>query len=112
MMLSNIRPFGEWYEFFIGSHVPVQCDAMQGIFGLHRDHILQHSLSYYKMFFCQVNSHHNHEVGHFLERAWSSIFYPFPDYCVYCIDRDKVGFITDETIHYLKSHITPSLYNM
>jgi len=88
MLISSIRPFGRWYEYYIGKSVPIRSDAMQGIFGVQKIHIWQRGIDFYKQLYNQVSTHNNPEVGHYLERSWSSIFQPLPTNCFYHIDRN------------------------
>lgn len=73
MELSPVRPFGKWYETYIGKETPLRTDALQGVFSAHKNQIKQRSVSFYKTLLSQVVNHHNPEVGHYLERSWASI---------------------------------------
>jgi hypothetical protein len=50
---------------------------MNSIFALTKETILQKPKSYYESLLKQINSHHNPEEGHYFERAWDTVFYPY-----------------------------------
>ncbi len=80
-----IRPFGKWYnEHFPNASTKVAC--FYGIFAVLRDHIRQHPVSYYQAFLDQLSVGSNPEVGHYMERSWATLFYPYPESCVYPMD--------------------------
>jgi hypothetical protein len=47
------------------------------IFGITTETILKKPKSFYEELIKQVNDHHNPETGHYFERAWESVFYPY-----------------------------------
>ena len=77
-----IRPFGKWYQAHF-PNVDVQVACFYGIFAVAREHIRQHPLSYYQNFLDQLSSGSNPEVGHYMERSWAALFYPYQSSCVY-----------------------------
>jgi hypothetical protein len=82
--LSRVRPFGKWYEHvFKGLEVPDKLYVCYNcIFAADIAHIKQRNLSFYKKLISFVDNHSSPEAVHFLERSWTSMFYPFPDYCL------------------------------
>ena len=48
-----------------------------------RCHIQQHPVEYYKRLRAMLENHSNPEVGHYIERAWGAIFWPYPSECMY-----------------------------
>jgi len=84
LLLSEIRPFGLWYEkhFQHFDHDDIKVINYLGIFAVDKKHVLQNNLELYQGLYDELNTHHNPEVGHYLERAWGSVFYPYPDSCI------------------------------
>jgi hypothetical protein len=75
---SKVRPFGKWYnKTFKQHHKKSTCFTMNSIFALTKETILQKPKSYYESLLKQVNDHHNPEEGHYFERAWDTVFYPY-----------------------------------
>ena len=69
------RPFGEWYKTnFPGSQLNGVC--YKGIFAASRADIQKHPVSFYEKFLSQLEGHTNHEVGHYMERVWTTILDP------------------------------------
>jgi len=78
----SIRPFGAWYEANFGDlHTQVICHF--GIFAVAKQHIIQHPKSYYENLISYLDHHSNPEAGHYFERSWAAIFYPYPESCVH-----------------------------
>lgn len=75
LSLSNIRPYGKWYNHFFGNKV-INIFCYWGIFSVDKRDILQHPIKRYITFLNQVNIHSNPEIGHYLERSWCAIFSP------------------------------------
>ena len=48
-----------------------------GIFSVSKKDILQHNVNRYKKIINGLNKHSNPEEGHYVERSWAAIFYPF-----------------------------------
>jgi hypothetical protein len=82
LVKSPIRPFGKWYEYNFGN-TDLRVICWYGIFAVSREHILQHPRGYYERLMSQVDSNSNPEIGHYMERSWASVFYPYPKSCVY-----------------------------
>jgi Protein of unknown function (DUF3431) len=86
VQLCPIRPFGKWYtEVFKGLKMPKKIPiTYNGIFAADIKHIKQRPLKLYEKLISFVNlpTHTNPEAGHYLERSWPSIFYPYPKYCL------------------------------
>jgi hypothetical protein len=83
LLPANPRPFGLWFEKYIGLDRPIRAFTYFGIFAVHRRHILQHPKSFYENLLSTVDHHSNPEAGHYLERSWSAIFWPYPESCLY-----------------------------
>ena len=84
---SPIRPFGKWYEENFGDvHTKVVCYF--GIFAVAKHHITQHPKERYEKLISYLDTHSNPEAGHYMERSWGALFYPYPDSCVYSRDDD------------------------
>lgn len=83
---SRYRPYGKWYEHVFkepGYIVPDKIAlCWHGIFAVQKKHILQRSIMLYKDLISYVDTDSNPEAGHFLERSYTTIFYPFPKYCL------------------------------
>jgi hypothetical protein len=85
---SPIRPFGKWYDtHFRDVHVKVFC--YYGIIAVAREHIIQHPKSKYQKLIKYLETDSNPEAGHYMERSWGALFYPYPDSCVYSADREQ-----------------------
>ena len=80
--LAPIRPYGKWFESRFGDiKVPIFC--YYGIFAVAKEHIKQNPKSFYEKLLKDLDKSSNPEVGHYMERAWGAVFYPYPDSCVY-----------------------------
>jgi len=78
---SPIRPFGLWFD----SNFPgekIQYVQYKGIFAVSREHIQNRSKEFYKKLIKYLDSHPNPEAGHYMERAWATIFQPIPEKCI------------------------------
>lgn len=83
LLPANPRPLGPWFEKYIGLDRPIRAFTYFGIFAVHRRHILQHPKSFYENILSTVDHHSNPEAGHYIERSWSAIFWPYPESCLY-----------------------------
>jgi hypothetical protein len=72
---SPIRPYGKWFLYNFGRISP-QIVCMNGIFSIDRRDILKYPIFRYNKLVKQLSTHSNPEVGHYVERSWSAIFYP------------------------------------
>jgi hypothetical protein len=54
----------------------INCLIYYGIFSISKNDIVQHSVDRYKKLIKDLSDHSNPEVGHYIERSWSAIFYP------------------------------------
>ncbi len=80
--LSPERPYGKWYEkHFPNNKCPYVC--YMGIFAISKEDIHKNPLEKYKSLISYVDDDVNPEAGHFIERAWVSLFYPIDESCVY-----------------------------
>ena len=80
---SPIRPFGKWYDANFGSELKIKVFCFYGIIAVAREHIIQHPIERYEKLIKYVSNSSNPEAGHYMERSWGAIFYPYPDSCVY-----------------------------
>lgn len=84
MERAAVRPFGRWYDaLWPGLHITVI--VWYSIFAVHQRHIRQHPPSYYAALCRALAHHHNPEVGHYMERAWGAVFWPYPAACVHSV---------------------------
>ena len=76
--LSEIRPFGKWYESKFKDK-NVEYVSFAGIFSVSRNEILQHPKTYYEDLIQDLETSSNPEVGHYFERAWNAVFHPMTE---------------------------------
>ena len=69
------RPFGVWYKLNFPD-TPLTHIQYTGIFAVARDDIIKHPIERYKNLIKYIDNHSNPEAGHYIERAWHSIFSP------------------------------------
>jgi hypothetical protein len=75
LQLSDIRPFGNWYKYYFGNkNATFFC--YWGIFSIDKRDIIQHPVYRYIILIQQINKSSNPEVGHYLERSWTAVFFP------------------------------------
>jgi hypothetical protein len=72
---SEIRPFGRWYKHHFGDLVTKKY-SWNGIFAVHKRHILQHPREYYENLIKELEVSSSPEVVHYFERAWGAVFGP------------------------------------
>ena len=77
-----IRPFGRWYDAMFGDIV-AKIVCYFGVFAVAKEHIIQHPIEKYERLIKYVNNSSNPEAGHYMERSWGAIFYPYPESCIY-----------------------------
>jgi hypothetical protein len=80
---SPIRPFGKWYDANFGSDLKVKVFCFYGIIAVAREHITQHPIERYEKLIKYLSNSSNPEAGHYMERSWGAIFYPYPESCIY-----------------------------
>ena len=73
--LSEIRPFGKWYEHYFND-IKIRFMTYWSIFSINSKDILQHPKEYYENLIKQLSNSSNPEVGHYFERAWRAVFFP------------------------------------
>lgn len=74
-LVDSQKTFGEWFEENVNSPFPDDPKWFKnGIFGIHKHHILSRSRQYYERMLEQFASSDEHEVGHYFERSWYYIF--------------------------------------
>jgi len=78
-----IRPFGKWYDANFGPELKIKVFCFYGIIAVAREHIIQHPIERYEKLIKYVSNSSNPEAGHYMERSWGAIFYPYPDSCIY-----------------------------
>jgi hypothetical protein len=78
MKISDIRPFGKWYESIFPNEKN-DCISWGSIIAVSKENILQKPKSYYENIIKELNTHHNPETGHYMERSWYAVFYPYTD---------------------------------
>jgi hypothetical protein len=78
MELSDIRPYGKWFEAKFGDLV-IHHVSFWGIMAISREHILQYPKQHYIDLIREVENSVSPEVGHYIERSWEAIFYPMSD---------------------------------
>ena len=76
MELSNIRPFGKWFEHVFGTNTITRCVNWFGILAVSKTNVLYRSLEFYQRLLAMLDNHNNPEVGHYIERSWYAIFNP------------------------------------
>lgn len=79
-----VRPFGKWYQLHFGNLI-VNHYSINSLFSIDKRDILKHPKSRYTFLLKQLGVHDNPEVGHYIERSWSAIFYPFKFTKVYLL---------------------------
>jgi hypothetical protein len=85
LVLSEIRPFGKWYEKMFGNK-HTQHLAYQDMISVSKRHIQQHPIEYYKKLLAQTTTGSNTETGHYFERAWEAVFYPMDNLMTHKIE--------------------------
>jgi hypothetical protein len=73
--LSEIRPFGKWYEDKF-KNIELNYVTYGGMFSISKEDIIHHPIQYYKNLIKYLENSSNPEVGHYFERAWEAVFYP------------------------------------
>lgn len=76
LLPCKIRPYGNWYNYFFGN-INAHLVVLYGVFSVDKRDIIQHNLDRYKILMSTVSFHSNPEAGHYIERSWGVIFYPF-----------------------------------
>ena len=87
LMKSPIRPFGAWFDRTFPNHPTVNVVCYYGIFAVSKQQIVQHPVSRYNDLIRYVQEHSNPEAGHYMERSWGAVFYPYPEPCVLNLNR-------------------------
>ncbi len=80
--LSPIRPYGKWFKQIFDKEKYkklYKCDYViyTGMFSVSKEVLLKYDLDLYKKLMTYVDYDINPEAGHFIERAWACMFYPF-----------------------------------
>ena len=74
--MSKIRPFGKWFDYNF-PNIKSNFISLYGIIGISKEDIIKHPLSYYENLIKELENHSNPEVGHYFERSYHAIFYPY-----------------------------------
>jgi hypothetical protein len=85
--LSQIRPFGKWFESHFGD-IHINHISYWGIMAISKEHILQRPKSYYEKLIKELSNSSNPEVGHYFERSWEAVFYPLSN-AKFILDNTK-----------------------
>uniref|UniRef100_A0A6C0JKE2 DUF3431 domain-containing protein n=1 Tax=viral metagenome TaxID=1070528 RepID=A0A6C0JKE2_9ZZZZ len=75
LKLSEIRPFGKWYEHNF-KNIELEYVTYGGMFSVSKEDIIQHPKNYYEKLIKYLENSSNPECGHYFERAWYAVFYP------------------------------------
>jgi hypothetical protein len=76
----EITPYGKWREHVIGKRHSGFI-TRYGTFCVHKRHILQYPKSTYEELIKWLEDDENPESGHYMEKIWSHLFYPYPESC-------------------------------
>jgi hypothetical protein len=76
---AKIQPFGKWHEEMFPNVYNTTTTGF-AILAIARHDIIQHPIQYYKTLIKELETSSNPEVGHYFERAWFSVFYPYRNY--------------------------------
>jgi len=76
LQLAKIRPYGLWYNYFFGN-TPAKWSTWWGIFSVDKRDIIYHPIIRYIYLAKILEEHSNPEAGHYIERSWGAIFFPF-----------------------------------
>ena len=82
LKLSSIRPYGKWFENYFGN-TKTEVVCFFGIFAVSKDHILQHPKEYYINLIKCLDDSPGPETGHYMERSWGAVFYPYSKSCIH-----------------------------
>jgi hypothetical protein len=74
---SNIRPFGKWFEKMFTNNEENNCISWNSIIAIKKKNIMQKPISFYEKLLNEVDKVDHPEAGHFLERSWYAVFYPY-----------------------------------
>lgn len=75
------QPFGTWFRKQLGD-TPIEAIVYRAMFAVSREHIQRHPVEFYQSFISYLDHHSNPEAGHYMERAWVSLFHPLPRACI------------------------------
>jgi hypothetical protein len=88
---SKIRPFYKWYNAIIRKKTKINYINFEGIFCVSREHILNNDIEYYKKINKLIDNDIATETCHYIELAYTSIFYPYELNCIYNFDERLEG---------------------
>ncbi len=84
MVLSDIRPYGKWFKKVIDindkNNINIyKCNYVIycGIFSIKKNNLKKYSKELYQNLLSYVDKDINPEAGHYIERIWGPLFYPF-----------------------------------
>jgi len=81
LLPSPQRPFGVWYKLNF-PEISIPWVHYKGVFAVSRDDITKKPVEHYERLLNYVNTDSNPEAGHYIERAWVSVFWPISDECL------------------------------
>jgi hypothetical protein len=73
------RPFSNWYNTNFPDLPKIYASSWHGIFSVAREHVHNHDQAFYERLITYLNGSSNPEAGHYFERAWGALFYPYPN---------------------------------
>jgi len=82
---ASPRPLGRWLDQHLPDR-PLPVYTFYSVFAVHSRHVVQHPLDLYQRLLATVDDHSNPEAGHYLERSWSGLFYPYPASCIHLVE--------------------------
>ncbi len=88
---SKIRPFYRWYKAIIRKKTKINYINFEGILSVSREHILNNEKEYYKRIKELIENDIATETCHYIELAYTSIFYPYELNCIYNFDERLEG---------------------
>jgi hypothetical protein len=71
---AKIRPFGKWFEHHFSKKQKLYNVWYTGVILTTRERIHQNSLDFYRELIKDLETHSNPEAGHYMERAWFTLF--------------------------------------
>ena len=87
---SPIQPFGAWFDWNFPGLPPIGVICYYGIFAVSKEHIMQHPRDRYERLLHYLDENSNPEAGHYMERAWGALFYPYPSRCIHSVPNCSI----------------------
>lgn len=95
---AKLNPFGKWYENYF-KNIDVNYYTFCGIFSVSKNEIMQKDINIYKLLLEELSESKSVEVGHYIERSWGAIFYPFNETQIFNKKDCKYYGKTDNNLH-------------